>query len=251
MWNMVRLHVRANFKRLLMYKTASFLSFLGAMCQVALFYCFWRGICDADWETLRYVLLARFFFFFVCSNNIWAIAGDIKSGKVALHLTKPIRYLALSFIDFLSRKLTVFVVQGIPLIMFLLFFVNMKVRWVSLFLCALSVFVSLVICYCLDFLLSFLCTLTRNHWGVSALRDGIVQISSGAVVPLHMFPLSVGRAMETLPFAYMIDTPVRILTASADAAGALSLQLVYCVLMVALSVAADAVFTKRLQIQGG
>ena len=35
MWNMVRLHVRANFKRLLMYKTASFLSFLGAMYQVA------------------------------------------------------------------------------------------------------------------------------------------------------------------------------------------------------------------------
>ena len=248
---MVWLHIRYHFKRLLIYGTASFLSVLGTMFQVVLFYCFWRGLFDANQEILRYVLLARFLFFFVCSNNIWTIAGDIKNGKVALHLTKPIPYLAYSFVDFLSGKIVVLVMQGIPLILFVLFFVELRVHWVSLLLCLLSVSISLVICYCLDFLLSFLCTLTHNHWGISALRDGTVQILSGAVAPLYMFPAPMGEVMRMLPFAYMIDSPIRILTDSADAAGALSLQLTYCVAMVSLAIAADVVFTKRLQIQGG
>ena len=62
--------------------------------------------------------------------------------------------------------------------------------------------------------------------GTHTLRAAIIDWMRRRRGVSSMFPLSVGRAMEMLPFAYMIDTPVRILTASADAAGAPSLQLV-------------------------
>jgi ABC-2 type transport system permease protein len=108
-----------------------------------------------------------------------------------------------------------------------------------------------MICYCLDYLFSLLCVLTNSVWGVSSLREGIIQILSGAIIPLYLLPPLSYQIISILPFAYMIDTPVKILTTTGHYTQAVLIQIFYCLLMLFCASYADTRFTKKLQIQGG
>lgn len=251
MINILKYHVIANLNKIMMYKFATISSMVGEIFQIILLYYFWLNIFHADAFTLSYVIYSRVIYFFVGSNNVWDIAEDIKSGNIALKLVKPIGFLEYNVLLFLSSKIVGFFIQCIPILMVAILVVPIKTTVQQVLLCILSTLLSLIICYCFDFLISYLCIYTNSIWGISSLREGIIQILSGALIPIYLMPAIVQKVIAFFPFIYMVNTPVRILITNEKQLNDLLLQSIYCFLMIAAALFVDKRLNKRLQIQGG
>ena len=95
---------------------------------------------------------------------------------------------------------------------------------------------------------------TLDHRGVMAMLNLLMMFLAGNILPLTLFPDSWQRVITLLPYAQLLDTPIRIYTgqyALAQAPQALLIQLVWIILLVALGEWLWARHQKRLIIQGG
>jgi ABC-type uncharacterized transport system permease subunit len=111
MFNIVLQHIYANVKLFFAYTTSSLAGVLSSTLNIVILYYFWANIYGADKDTIQYVIYARIIYFFVSSNNVWNIAGDIKNGNVAIKLTKPLGFLGYNMISFFSTRLVFYVMQ--------------------------------------------------------------------------------------------------------------------------------------------
>jgi ABC-2 type transport system permease protein len=62
-------------------------------------------------------------------------------------------------------------------------------------------------------------------------REALVPVISGAVVPLVLFPWSIGDVLGWLPFASMVSAPLRIYTGDGDVLRLLALQAAWALVL--------------------
>ncbi len=85
-------------------------------------------------------------------------------------------------------------------------------------------------------------------------KDSIVRILSGSVVPLWFFPDSVQTISKFLPFQYTYQTPLAIYIGAIDpldAAGVMGIQLVWIAVLYAVLYVVWSKAKKKTLIQGG
>ena len=95
---------------------------------------------------------------------------------------------------------------------------------------------------------------TVGAMGVSAMMHLLTMLLSGNVLPLTLFPDSWQRAITALPFAQLLDAPIRLYTGERqlrDASGALGMQALWTVLLISLGLLLWRKNQKRLIVQGG
>lgn len=243
-------YFRLKFKVSLIYAIPTISNLFGQALQMVLLFFFWTKVYQADQFTLQYVMWSRVIYGFIGGNSVWELAEEFKNGNISVKLTKPIGYFRYTYTAHLAMQMVRVFLVCIPLSITAFAISPISITTIQFALCAISILLSITICYCFDYFISLFCIFTHNTWGISSLRDGLVQILSGAIVPLALFPSRVSKLIYCLPFAYMVDTPVNILQKNAGY-DVLTKQLLYCGLMIAIVIIGEKLFMKKLQIQGG
>ena len=64
----------------------------------------------------------------------------------------------------------------------------------------------------------------HNIYGLQRIRDALVLLLSGAVVPLALLPWELGEYLELLPFASLASVPLRIYTGTGSAQSLVPMQ---------------------------
>lgn len=244
-------YFKVKVKMLLAYRIPTILTLLGQMIQMVLLFFFWKQIYCADLYTMQYAMWSRVVYCFIGENSVWGIAEDIKNGNVSVKLTKPIGYFCHTYIVHLATQFTNFFMACIPLSLVAYIISPIKVSIAQCVLGTVSILLSITICYCFDYIISLFCIFTNNTWGISSLRDGLVQILSGSVVPLYLFPTAISKLIYCFPFAYMVDSPVSILLNNSVQYDMFVRQLCCCGSMLLVIFFIEKIFFRKLQIQGG
>lgn len=131
-----------------------------------------------------------------CMENM-AIAEDIKSGNIAMNLTKPFNYKFMVLFRHIGSKIGAIIglipIFGVALVLtknfsisiitFLLFLVSMLLAFIILFLFAYAVG-----------LLSFW---TTNYWGIQLLTNALMGLFSGQLMAVHFYT-ELGNGAELL-----------------------------------------------------
>jgi ABC-2 type transport system permease protein len=100
-------------------------------------------------------------------------------------------------------------------------------------------------------LLSFKVT---NMWGMSQIMDAIVRLLSGALIPISFFPGVIQKIIFILPFSSLIYTPTMIYLGKLtglEVVKALSLQIVWIIVLAAIAKLLWKTMVKQLTILGG
>lgn len=244
--NICKMKIKVSFR----YVLAMVSNLSGQILQMLLLFFFWTTIYHADQSIMQYVMFSRVVYGFIGGNSVWELSENLKNGSVAVKLTKPMDYFTYTYVEYLATQIANLFLVGIPLSIIAFFISPVDISIVQLILFFISLFLAISISFAFDYNISLICIFTRNTWGISSLRDGLVQIFSGAIIPLAIFPEPISNIIYFLPFAYMIDIPTNIILEN-DGYEKIIIQLIYCFIMFGFSIMNEKLFMKKMQIQGG
>lgn len=231
---------------------------LGGFAVVVSLYSFWTALIGDNptflgytrAEMLTYVLALNVLRSFVFTGRGWQLVGEISSGRISSYLVRPISYQGYALSLDLAQK-TVHVASAVlevgllaVLVRDQFFLPRDPTTWL---LFAISVILSSLLFFFLEFMVSSLAFWTSESGGPLFFFELFLQFAAGAFFPLDVLPVSLRSALEATPFPYMVYFPVRIFlekVAPVEAARLLGMETAW---LLAVATAAMAVWGRGLR----
>jgi len=207
-------------------------------------------------EMITYTIISFLLTALFSCNVQDTIYSKVRQGTVATDLYRPISLLGSYLADDLGSAISSLVNKALPLFIIasLLFDPPMPDSTLSFILFLPSSLLSYAILWLLSALVGLIAFWVMELGNLGIVKDAIIKILSGSIVPLWFFPDWMQRISAFLPFQYTFQTPIGIYIGfinPQDAFIAMLVQLVWVVvLLVALHFFWKVTKTKTL-IQGG
>lgn len=163
-------------------------------------------------QIVTYTIIAKLLEQTLLPAMHWDISGEIQDGEVAKYFVKPISHFYYWFWKSGGEKLVSLLVSLVPLTVVVVllsdYIVFPGVLNVIFFLVALVFAFSLyfLIYYALSIVAFWLVDVTAFFFTL----DIVIELLSGVLLPLDLFPQGVQQILSALPFQYMIYFPVKI-----------------------------------------
>lgn len=157
-------------------------------------------------DFLIYILFSVFLSSLVSYPNIYFISLDIKTGNIINNLIKPSNYpkqiifknigIVLANIAVIAPIVAVFAIK-----------LNVHIN-INLLYFLISAILGIVLYIMFDCLLGLLTFWTENSWGISLFKHAILQLFTGGLFPLNLFPEKIYKIVMLTPFPNMLYKPV-------------------------------------------
>jgi ABC-2 type transport system permease protein len=207
-------------------------------------------------DAVTYVWFAQAMLATVYVFGWFEVALRIRSGDVATDLARPLDPLRYWLAFDLGRALYHFLFRGIaPFVLGMLVFdirlPDNPATWLWL---ALSLTLAVVVSFGYRFLYNLAAFWLLDYRGVGIIAITAALLLSGFILPLPFFPDWLEAVARVLPFAAMVQIPVDVFlekSTGAEVAGALALQALWAVLLLALARLTLGSAIRKVVIQGG
>ena len=205
-----------------------------------------------------YVWLQQAFFRMVLSSDD-ELRDKIRTGAIAYDLCRPVELYGYYYARIAAQKLLGSLLRAAPMLVFAVLLpegwgvaapVSLPALLVALFGLLLGL---LCVCALENIVMAFTMR-TLDPRGLQTMLTMTMMILSGNVLPLTLYPDSWQKVITALPFAQMMDAPIRLYTGErtlTEAPGVLALQAVWAAALVGLGLFLWRKNQKRLVVQGG
>lgn len=256
----------ASLQGLLQYRSMFLISALTAASLAGVQVFLWRAVYAGSAGGLlggydlpqltTYVLLAQVLGLMQANRVDEEVSGEVQRGDIAVSLLRPVSYPLTRFAAGLPVSLTNATLVAVPVVLaYALLMPLAKPSWIGAVLFGCSAALSLVIGFAVNLVVGLAGFVTTNTWGVRIVKDSVVAFFAGQVVPLALLPGPLAALARLLPFQGMVDSPLRLLLGRydgpLDAVGILAVQVLWAVVLSALSALAWNRAVRRVEVLGG
>jgi len=205
------------------------------------------------------VMLSRYFlsaFFVRQFSVVWVVFSfeeDSLMGKISPYLIQPLNPFFRYFAQHLAEQITRFPFALI--IAFIFFIINPESLWIpnliTLFLSAISTFLSFLIQFLIQSIIACLCFWTEKASSIERLIFIPTLFLSGLLAPVASFPNYVKSWIYFTPFPYLIDFPANLLSGNtSNVSGGLGMQILWIILLFPLFIKLWSEGTKKFTAMG-
>ena len=260
---------KSEIQRVLAYRL-SFLAFiLGDILQVSVGFYLWNAIFNSSSDTiingftkeqmLTYVIISFITTIWIAGGTEWIVGGEVQSGEIAINLIRPINYqmrlLFQALGGLLLQILVICIPIGVVATAIMHFGYGQALPSLSnIGLYVISAFMSFIIWFLFNFCFGLMAFYVTYMWGLNMLKETLVRFISGAIIPLAFFPMWFQKFLGFLPFSSINYVPVMLYLGKfteSETLKAIGLQLLWIVLLFALSNVLWKKAIKKLTIMGG
>ena len=259
------MHAKLALQEVIAYRAAFFLGQLGNLFFLLSMFYLWNVLLRNprfahslgwDWSQMKAYLLIGFVTGILVSTvTDWTMAARVRTGDVALDLTRPIDYQKARFSETVGVALfelgTAVSVGAVTVVAF----GGMQAPTLQAgLLFAISLLLVIPLKFGIVYMSGLVCFWTTNYLGVVWSRQAIVNIMSGALVPIVLFPGWLQTLANVLPFQAIVWTPGRIYLGTlqgSEALQGLAVQAAWGVGLWFLARLMWKVAVRKLVIQGG
>ena len=197
--------------------------------------------------------MARAFYF----NNLdREISTDIRDGSIAIQFIRPYNYVLVKMMQGLGEGLFRFMMLMIPgmVIAILLFPVHLPTEpsaWIGFLV---MLFFSFLISSQINVITGLTAFFVENNEGVMRMKRVIVDLFSGLIVPISLFPGWLSSILKVLPFQAITYLPGSVFTGRVQGVGiwnVLGIQVFWFLALIIPIVWLYHAARKRLFVQGG
>lgn len=205
-----------------------------------------------------YVWLQQAFFRMMVASDA-DLLDKIRSGDISYDLCRPVNMYGFYYMRVAAQKLMGSLMRGIPMMIvaFLLpkgWGMILPTSIPGLLISLVALFFGLLCMCALENITVAFTMRSLDPRGMQALLNLLMMTFSGNLLPLTLFPDSWQKVIRLLPYAQLLDAPIRFYTgenAVTVAPMILVIQAVWAVILIALGVAMWSANRKRMIIQGG
>ncbi len=205
-----------------------------------------------------YVWLQQAFFRMIFSSDP-ELMDKIRTGSIAYDLCRPLQLYGYYYATIMAQKLMGSLLRAAPMLIFAALLpegwgIALPASLPALGLAACGVALGLLCVSALENIVMGLTFRTLDFRGTQALFNMLMMTFSGNILPLTLFPDSWQRVITLLPYAQLLDTPIRLYTGEypiARAPEALLIQALWTAALIALGLLIWRQNQRRLVVQGG
>ena len=205
-----------------------------------------------------YVWLQQAFFRMILSSDP-DLANKIRTGDIAYDLCRPLQLYGYYYARILAQKLLGSRLRAAPMLVFAACLprgwgLALPASLPALAVALLGLVLGLLCVCTLENITVGITMRTLDPRGVQAMLNLLMTTLSGNILPLTLFPDSWQEAVTLLPYAQLLDAPIRLYSgqyALAQAPRALLVQAVWTVILLGLGLLLWQKNQKRLIVQGG
>lgn len=205
-----------------------------------------------------YVWLQQAFFRMLLSSDD-DLREKIRTGNIAYDLCRPVQMYGYYYARIAAQKLLGSLMRAAPMLIFALL---LPEGWglaapssLPALLAAMAGLMLGLLCVCaLENVTMAFTMRTLDPRGVQAMLNLLMTLLAGNILPLTLFPDAWQKAITLLPYAQILDAPIRLYTGErtlTDVPGLLALQAGWVVVIVAFGLWLWQKNQKRLIVQGG
>lgn len=167
------------------------------------------------WLQQAFMTLFMAWFF---ENDIF---NAITSGNVAYELCRPIDIYSMWFIRNVANRLSKVVLRALPILIVSIFLpipfnISPPINWVAGVMFVVSLTLGFMIMVAFNMFIYISTFYMLSPMGIKIMSVSLVELFSGAVVPLPFLPESIRFVFELIPFASMMNTPFMIYSGKYD-----------------------------------
>lgn len=255
---------QAHFRSLLQYRAAA-LAGMGTqvfwgLLRVMIFTAFYRSTGTTQpmalSQTITYLWLTQALLLLLPWHPDPSVEEMVHTGNVAYELTKPVDLYNLWYARSVAQR-TAPILLRCPLVAataLLLFGMRAPASVTSAVLFGLSIVGAVMLGASITVLLTLSLLWTLSSRGVVTVSTACVNLFSGALVPLQLFPDWAQSTLDGLPFRGLLDTPFRLYLgtlAGHAAALALAHQFGWALLLMLMGRLLLGTAQRRIVVQGG
>jgi ABC-2 type transport system permease protein len=210
---------KMQFKDYNIYKSNFYLFTLNRIVEVIVYIFVWQAIYNQTGnaggfslsQMITYYILAISF----SSIATWGInemmAHSIRNGQINKELLNPISYFKYYFGINLGEIAFAIVIGIATFIICSIFWkLTLPANFVDFILYILVILLGIPITFFIQMIVGTTGFYTNSIWGMQILRKAIIQIFSGIIAPISLFPLWFQKLSIFLPFKELIYTPINI-----------------------------------------
>ncbi|MBP3965471.1 ABC transporter permease [Paenibacillus lignilyticus] len=180
----------------------------------------------------------------------------VREGQIATDFIKPIHLLGMFLAEDLGTTVSALVNQAIPLILLasILFTPPTPVSLVAFLLFIPSLMLSFLLLWLMGAIIGMISFWVMELGNLGIVKDAIVRILSGSLIPIWFFPGWMATTSSYLPFQYMYQTPLSIYIGKISYAQAGTALVIQAVWIAVLAFIAYVVWQRAQRvtlIQGG
>lgn len=213
---------RAGIQENFFFRAGLFINIAGNIVYMIVMFFLWKAIFASNGgapmngmtfeDTLIYLSMGGAIFSSLEVFLVWKMGREIQSGEFALHFTKPLDFYFRELFYSMGNVLVSMVTTMLPTFIIVGFLTNWYVPiGINLLFFLLSFFFSLLLNFTIDFIVGTICLYTQSFWGINIMKEVIVMVMSGAVVPLAFFPEAFRTVAMFLPFQAIYNLPLKML----------------------------------------
>ncbi|MFN8491817.1 MAG: ABC-2 family transporter protein [Caldilineaceae bacterium] len=246
------------------YRMTLFFNLATGLIWVVVLYYLWRTVYasttqmgDFDWQAMRtYIGVSYAVNSLLSYGAVGAMTWNVRTGRIATELLRPLDYLLTQ----LAQSVGIAVLEGClgSTMALLLGIFLLHISPPASFSAACFFLISVALGYLIKFLVSFmaalLCFWTIEGQGIIWGQIAVINLFSGALIPLNLLPSWLQTIVLALPFQGILFTPVSIYIGrlqGAALAWALAAQIGWVIILWFLAQLLWRPATRALEFQGG
>lgn len=179
---------------------------------------------------------------------------QIRTGEIALELVRPTNLPLRILAGSLGETLATLIIKIIPALFVGAFAFEILPPQGDFLIFLISLFFSYCLIFCLDLLSGLTCFWLMDTGGVNALRNHLIYLFSGAIVPLWFFPGFLRQISRWLPFEKIYFLPISIYLGRKAASEIIFVLLQQFLWIILLSLLVCLIWSramKKVLVQGG
>ncbi|MBP5185016.1 MAG: ABC-2 family transporter protein [Lachnospiraceae bacterium] len=205
-----------------------------------------------------YVWLQQAFFRMLLSSDP-DLLDKIRSGNISYDMCRPVNMYWFYYARIAAQKMMGSLMRGIPMLIlaFLLpkgWGLMLPASVPGLVMAVIALALGLLCICALENITMGFTMLTLDPRGMQGVLNLLMITFSGNLLPLTLFPDSWQRVITALPYAQLLDAPIRLYTGEYDVAyapGIIGLQAGWTAVLVAFGMWMWSTNRKRMIVQGG
>lgn len=210
---------KMQFKQYNIYKSNFYLFTLNRIVEVIVYIFVWQAIYNqtgnAGGFTISQMITYYILVISFSSIALWGVneymAHSIRNGQINKELLNPISYFKYYFGINLG-ELSFAIVIGISTFIICSFFwkLTLPTNFINFILCIFVILLGIPITFFIQMIVGTVGFYTNSIWGMQILKKATIQVFSGIIVPITLFPLWFQELSKWLPFKELIYTPINI-----------------------------------------
>ena len=205
-----------------------------------------------------YVWLQQAFFRMLLSSDD-DLRDKVRTGAIAYELCRPVELYGYYFARIMAQKLLGSLLRAAPMLIFAFLLPRgwgllPPVSFWALAASALALGLGLLCMCAMENIIVAVSMRTLDFRGASQLMTLLITLFGGNILPLTLFPDAWQRVITALPYAQMLDAPIRLYTgerALSQAPGALALQAAWVLALMGAGLLLWRMNQKKMIVQGG